>query len=644
MFARRSHVYTRQHYTMKFLSRYCLLAILVAVLSMSRCKLIPDPPVYNPSDCGYTLQEVPFSDPTACAPQFLTFTQLNTGGSAAGVGLPPLPDDCTTVGRTQVAYLNGIDDESFFLHVYKGAPGPIALSVYGEVSCGEVVPLLECQAITAVASRFEVKTAGETFSAFFVRFTVDADPVQDPLTYDAANFIRLAAYEDKEPASAGGIHYSTRAFGPPVDPKIERDLPILPFDCSGTAFQRIVLSACEEDGEVLKQWIKELGVTPSEAYFGEKGNVVVFDVPPGMDLNTTGGSAQAIKAKLNTGDGTAEPDYIVNLFNPRAPATIAPPSERIPLATTDPLILDVVPGRNKYFITVLPPFRAPEESDLTPVQLVTIIDSGVDPGEPNQSLFKRYTYRQPRETEFVKPNELGFDFVAKDFAPNDLTPHGTHVAGAVLGQYAAKAGLNLVHMKTFGEEGISSYFGALVSLYEANAIGSDVINMSWGISNSTAPQALTCAVKAAVAENILLVTSAGNDTLDLDAAPQWPAAFSIAYPDNVIATASYWYRGKAENEDPASVELMYFSNFGKGTVPLAAYMTTPVPAFGTGQIIFPLGTSFSAPIVTGQLVNFFADNPGTSLQEFRAKFYREAASLSGLIRDKHYLPIRPPSK
>ncbi len=611
---------------------------------MSSCKLIPDNPVYNPSDCGYTLGEIPFSDPAACAPELLTFTNLNVGGASVGEKLPPLPDDCTSIGRTQVAYLNGIDDDHFFLHVYKGAPGPISLSVYGELNCSEVVTLLECQTVTTVASRYRVNTGGNSFKGFFVRFSVDASPGQDPQDYDPAYTVRLAAYEDEEPASAGGIRYSTRPFGKPLTDKEELDLPNLPFNCSGTAFQRVVLSACEQDSDVLNAWVKELGVTPAEEYYGEKGNVVVFDVPPGMDLNTTGGAAREVRAKVNGGDGTAEPDFLINLFHPRAPATIVPPADRVPLATTDPLIRDVIPSGEKYFDAYLPPFRAPEESDRGPIQLVSIIDSGVDPEEPNQHIWKRVRYRQSKETEFIKSDELGFDFIAKDFEPNDLTPHGTHVAGALLGQYGAEAGLNVVHLKAFGQEGISSYFGALVSLYEANAIGSDLINMSWGISYPTPPEALTCALEAAIDEGIFLVTSAGNDTLDLDGEPQWPAAFAPMYPDHVIATASYWYQGNAEKEDATTLELIYFSNFGKGTVPLAAYMTTPVPGYGSGQIIYPLGTSISAPIVSGRLITFLAGSPGSSLQDFRQKYYQQAATLSGRIRDENYLPIRPASK
>ncbi len=621
----------------------CLL-LLAALLGFSSCEVIPQDPV-SPSDCGYTLPRLIYSKPAACAPTLLTFSKLNDG-MATGEKMPPLPEDCTAVGRTQVAYLDGIKDGEFFLDVYKGAPGPIALSVYGEVSCGEVVSLLECTQIGTVASRFPISTQGRNFSKFFVRFTIDADANEEAQKYDPNYTVRLAAYDDDNAIQQRrGIQYSKGASTVPSGNQTEDGLPLLNFDCSGTAFQRIVLSACEEDSDVLRAWVRELGVTPAEEYYGEKGNVVVFDVPPGMDLNTTGGSAREVRAKVNGGDGTAEPDYLINLFNPRNPATIVPPSQRVRTVTNDPVLKDVIPRGAAYFGELLPPFRLPASSTQDPVQVITIIDSGVDLSDPNARLWSPFTYQQRKETQFIKTNHLGADFIAKDLVPNDLTPHGTYVAGAFLGNYrGAEAGLNVVHMKIFGAEGISTYFGALVALYEANAIGSTLINMSWGLQTDREPEALACAVTAAVREGIFLVTSAGNDTLNIDDRPQWPAAFAATYPEHVLTTASYWYRGWAGKRDPADIRLMHFSNFGRQRVSLAAYMTTPVPDYGRNAIIYPLGTSISTPIVAGQLAGFLAKVPGGRLREFRQNYLGQTSTLTGQINNGNYLPLHTSGK
>ncbi len=608
------------------------LLLFACLLGFMTCEVIPQDPV-TPSDCGYTLPRIAYSNPEACTPKLLTFSKLNNG-VAAGDKMPPLPDDCTAVGRTQLAYLDGVKDGAFFLDVYKGAPGSIALSVYGEVNCGEVVPLLTCREVSKVASRYPINTNGRIFTKFFVRFTVDGDPKGEPRKYDDEYTVRLAAYDDDNATSQRGIRYATGD-----DNQTE-----LNFNCSGTAFQRIVLNVCEEESEVLRAWVRELGVTPSEAYYGEKGNVVVFDVEPGMDLNTTGGSAKEVRAKVNGGNGTAEPDYLINLFNPRDPATIAPPSQRIRTVRDDRILKDVIPQGDAYFREFLPPFRLPAASSEAPVQVVTIIDSGVDISEPNALTWERYAYQQPKETEFVRHNSLGPDFIAKDLVPDDLTPHGTYVAGALLGNYQADAGLNVVHMKTFGEEGISTYFGALVALYEANAIGSTVINMSWGMQSPSEPEALACAVMAAVKAGIFLVTSAGNDTLNIDNEPQWPAAFASDYPGHVLTTASYWYRGQAFKRDPADVELMYFSNFGRQQVSLAAYMTTPVPDYVNGSIVYPLGTSISTPIVAGQLAGFRAKAPRGALDDFRQQYLGQAQTLVDRVSDGNYLPLPSPQR
>ncbi len=613
------------------------LTVVCLLLFLTGCREPVAPVVYQPSDCGYELDLITYSDPTECTPELTTFRDV--GRTTEPEKLPPFPADCAPSGPTLTAYLNGIDDSSFFLHVYKGAPGPVSLEVYGEESCGETVLLTECLTVNALAERFVIKTGGTRYRAFFVRVGLDADFVGQ---YTPEHFISLSAYEDVEPRSRGGVRYQTGPFSAKeVNDKEELDLPTLAFSCEGNSFQRVLLNACESDAKVIEEWIRELGITPSETYYGEKGNVVVFDVPPGLDPNTTGGSAAVLRPRSQGSGGFAEPDYLINLFNPRDPSAIAPQDNRLRLATNYPQIRRIDQQIDeKYFGEYLPPFRGPVPEDSGEPWVVTIIDSGVDAASPNAALWEPLTYRAGKETEYVKTGTLGFDFIAKDYAPNDLTPHGTYVAGTLMGQYTSERDLDLVHMKIFGHEGISSYFGALVSLYEATAIGSKVINASWGISQAEAPEGLTCAVETALHEGIYLITSAGNDSLDIGSTPQWPAAYAPTYPSQIVATASYWYRGELEKREPDAVELMDFSNYSKLTVPLAGYMTTPVPNYLTGQIVYPLGTSFTAPLVAGTFLNWWSENPGSVLADFQHACYRKASPLTGQIVNGHHLPAK----
>ena len=368
----------------------------------------------------------------------------------------------------------------------------------------------------------------------------------------------------------------------------------------------------------------------------------MLDVPPGMDLHTGGDGARTLKAKINTGDGIVEQDYVINLFTPEEPTR----ADGSVITVEDDPVIKRRDLSYTYFQQLLPPFSPPMQYDGGKRTLtVSIIDSGTDDNGPGTPYWAAHRYQKGPATEYVKPGTLGPDFIAKDLTPNDETPHGTLVAGALLGAYAADNPLQLVHFKTFGERGQSSYFGVLVSIYEAITIGSDVINMSWGITQHKAPEALECAIDRAISDGVYLVTSAGNDGRHLGKAPQWPAAFADRYPDRMLAVGSYWYGGNGLDDagrpdparDPGQVLLRDFSNYGDPQVSVAAYMTAPVPAYQQSGTVLPVGTSFSAPQIAGRLTGFVDRYPTNAIPVLQNEF-SWATSLDQLIYKQFYLP------
>jgi hypothetical protein len=80
-----------------------------------------------------------------------------------------------------------------------------------------------------------------------------------------------------------------------------------------------------------------------------------------------------------------------------------------------------------------------------------------------------------------------------------------------------------------------------------------------------------------------VVTTAGNGTTDIDETPQCPGAYA-GDPgfDNVYTVGSFFYNSLLADTDTA--ERAEFSNFGKGTVSLYAYLTMEVPAYGANNI------------------------------------------------------------
>lgn len=604
-----------------------LLFLFALICLFPACDPGGDPPVPVPNDCGYNLPTLPYSNPSDCRPQLVEFRDLSSSIVNLSDGkLPALPNDCSAEGRTRTMDLEGIDDDGFTLHVYNGTNADLQFRVYGTTDCNDIEPVTDCLVMDAAAGKIAVEGLTKSYHKFFVRFSLDALHAS-PIDFTQEDFVALAAYDDAEPGSEGSIEYNR---APTTDNKGR-----LAFSCDGTSFQRVIMSSCGAGD--LRQWVAASGLTPDEEYYGPLGGVVVVGIPPGLDPNGTGGALSRRRGRGNGNGLIAEPDYLINLFNPTRPSQTG---GALIDATLDPVLVNTIDNVGPYLRSILPPFDPPTQFGGGTPLLATIIDSGVELESENEKYWKSTQYLRGRKTEYIHPGSFGYDFIAKDFAPNDVTPHGTAVAGALLGQYQRPDPLQTVHFKIFGREGISSYFGALVSILEATTIGSDVINMSWGFYLHQRPAALDCVVGIAATNGVLMLTSAGNDQADLSRQPQWPAALAPSYPGNLLTVASYWYQGEAASRDPNAVDLMYFSNFGDGVVPTAAFMTTPVPRYGTKDTYFPLGTSISTPIASGMLL----ENLGTSGSGFNAlfPFRRKAPGLSGVITNANYVELTVP--
>ncbi|MBB4079003.1 hypothetical protein GGR28_001620 [Lewinella aquimaris] len=553
------------------------------------------------------------SHPDKPEPELLRFDRLQDRVVYSEDDLSGLKEDCSSEGNYRIARLKGIAGNSFTLHVYNGSPATLQLRVYGRSDDG-VKPLTECIEIREVVKKVKVDGGLPGGGEYIIRFSLADNPEEK---FDPADFVALAVYE-REPPAQPGIRYRALGNQPTDGPRT-----VLSFSHNRKSFQRILLSSCEADGEYLRKWAGRTGLEEAEAYFGPLGSVVVLGIPPGLDPNTTGGAAARVRPQKDTIDATAEPDYIVNARHPDDPTNREGDVDKSP---TGPR------GDSE------PVFRPHTkfDRDRTPI-VVSVVDGGVDYSVHNRNHWEPSRYDRPLESEFVKTGGLGYDFIGKDKEPQDEAPHGTYVAGAIIGGYRAEAPLKMVHFKIFGEEAISSYFGALVGIFEAATVKSTIINMSWGMYAEKAPPALQCALEAAVKQGCYLVASAGNDTTNIDKTPQWPAGFSTVstFKKHLITTAAYHYDGKPTAD---AVRLSKFSNYGPRRVTVAAYETTRVPEFNSGDTTFPLGTSISAPIVTARLAQFLADNPGATLSDF-AGLYERAPSLSSSVAGQAYLPM-----
>jgi subtilisin family serine protease len=190
----------------------------------------------------------------------------------------------------------------------------------------------------------------------------------------------------------------------------------------------------------------------------------------------------------------------------------------------------------------------------------------------------------------------GLNAVDNDCDPMDDNGHGTHVSGIIgaagnngVGVSGVNWNVTILPCKFLDASGsgdLSSAIGCLDLIKSLKDSGVNIIasNNSWGGFDYS--QALQDAIAAQLADGILFIAAAGNNSSDNDLNPVYPA--SITLP-NVISVAA------TDRND----SLVSFSHDGRHTVYIGApgdeiLSTTPNNTYSVLS-----GTSMAAPHVSG---------------------------------------------
>lgn len=167
--------------------------------------------------------------------------------------------------------------------------------------------------------------------------------------------------------------------------------------------------------------------------------------------------------------------------------------------------------------------------------------------------------------------------------------HGTHAAGTIAAQSGngigisgiARAGrVKVMVLKALGgNSGLGSSLSVIQAIRYAEANGATVCNLSLGtLSNDPA------LYETIAKSSMLFVAASGNNGMDTDVTPCYPASYNL---DNVISVGNLTSNGMLHTT----------SNYGVVSVDLAApgtYILSTVP----GSYGFMSGTSMAAPMVT----------------------------------------------
>ncbi len=267
-----------------------------------------------------------------------------------------------------------------------------------------------------------------------------------------------------------------------------------------------------------------------------------------------------------------------------------------------------------------------------PGVVVAVIDTGVDQSHPDlaantwvnagENCAGCRTDHVDNDGNGYVDDWRGWDFVGGDNNPADDHGHGTHVAGtigAVGNNGAGIVGVNwnvrLMGLKFLGSDGSGTTADAVSAILYAAANGADVLNNSWAGGDFS--QSLLEAIEFADARDALFVAAAGNDGMDNDAVPTYPASYEVP---NVLAVAA------SDNGDRHA----FFSNFGKRSVDVSAPGVDIYSTWPGGSYQYASGTSMAAPHVAGVAALVEAAQPAASDVGVKTLLLRTADPVAAL--------------
>lgn len=259
--------------------------------------------------------------------------------------------------------------------------------------------------------------------------------------------------------------------------------------------------------------------------------------------------------------------------------------------------------------------------------VVGIVDSGINYLHPDLS---PNLWVNPKETPNNNIDDdgngyvddiIGINAFLKNNDPLDCNGHGSHVAGIIgakgnnnIGVTGVNWDVSMVAARTSPNCGPSISVDAVITgldyFYKLKLSGVNLVavNGSYGGTNQSAIEKEAIARLGRV--NVVFVAAAGNDGVNIDTDPRWPAAHDV---DTMLSIA---------NVDTFSVPniLNESSNFGVQNVDFGApgteilstvYPGDPGAVFGGGNETYgsKTGTSMAAPAVTGAIALAIARYP-----------------------------------
>jgi subtilisin family serine protease len=251
--------------------------------------------------------------------------------------------------------------------------------------------------------------------------------------------------------------------------------------------------------------------------------------------------------------------------------------------------------------------------------VIAVLDSGVD-----------YTHTDLQNNIWIRPENIkqyldgelgaiedvhGYNAVENTGDPMDENGHGTHCAGIIGAEGGNQIGITGVNwkvkimpLKFMNSGGFGTSKDAIEAINyvidrKRAGVNVRVISASWG--SKMPSRALEDVIREAHKAGILFVTASGNDSVNIDRWPQYPAAYNLG---NIISVAAL------NRKD----ELASFSNYGAKSVHLAAPGANILSTWPGNEYEERSGTSMATPMVAGVAGLVLSHRPELSVDELRS--------------------------
>ena len=256
--------------------------------------------------------------------------------------------------------------------------------------------------------------------------------------------------------------------------------------------------------------------------------------------------------------------------------------------------------------------------------IVAVIDSGVQRNHPQ---LKSRMYINPGESGLDSQGRdkatngidddgngliddvSGYDFADESGVVNDGSGHGTHVSGVIAADSSAGTirglaqGAKILPLDFMTNDGSGNISDAIRAMYYAASQGAKVINASWG--GAPCSSTLQKAITDIGAQGVLFVAAAGNSGVDIEAEPEYPAAFGL--PTQITVGAS-----------TSNDRMAIFSNYSYSLVNIMAPGVGIWSTYPGNSTQSMNGTSMASPFVAGAAAVLFGARPNATPQQVKS--------------------------